>query len=419
MLPTQTYTVNSATPVRVKFATTPSTSATTTSTFAQSAVVQVLDAADNVVTGYLSSVTLEAFLDSGCSVPVDGRFEVNAATQVPSSGVATYSQLAYRKTTSTLYFKASSGALVSDCTVTPTVVSPGTPTQLIAKLPNLTVTEGFTQNASLAITGTPTAQEVGTAFDVEIRAVDDWFNIVSTDTREVSISTSDPRDTQPAAENLVNGVATFQVINTTATSSGVSHLVTPASTDTLLTSVTSKAYTVNALAASQLIVVLPGQSLLPGWQGSASAAVTGTVSEIVAGTAFSVTVMAVDTYFNKISSFAGDVDLLLDTATDDYVSLPSMATFSSGQAVATLTHKTFGSTHQLNAVSDLVLTENLFNPYTVKAAPATKFLVMLPGQTYAPGSVNCADNGGTVSAQTSGVQFKPQFARSIIFVTLI
>ena len=80
--------------------------------------------------------------------------------------------------------------------------------------------------------------------------------------------TSDPNDTEPAASTFTAGAETFSVTNITA---GTRTVV--AST-ALGTDNTSSSFTVNGGAATQVIVVLPGQTHVPG-QTTLAAAVTG------------------------------------------------------------------------------------------------------------------------------------------------
>ncbi len=238
-----------------------------------------------------------------------------------------------------------------------------------------------------------------------MKAVDDWFNVVTSDTREVNLATADPRDVHPAAANLVAGEKIFSVTNTTATSSGVNHQVNATSTDNLLALVPSKIYTVNGLAASQLIVMIPGQTHLPGTQGTAAEAFAGSGS-VVAGTQFNATVMAVDTYYNIDATVTGGgstVTLALSNGTDSNVVLPSSTAFSNGVAVMPMTHKTTGGVFRLTPTSSPVLTARTTANYAVTPAAVNKFIVVMPGETHVPGTASCTGGiTGSASQQTVG-----------------
>ena len=65
-------------------------------------------------------------------------------------------------------------------------------------------------NTPAGKTGTPTAQTAGTAFTITVNAVDDNWNVVSTNDT-VAITSSDANATLPANAALVNGTKTFSV----------------------------------------------------------------------------------------------------------------------------------------------------------------------------------------------------------------
>ncbi len=186
-------------------------------------------------------------------------------------------------------------------------------------------------------------------------------------------------------------------------------MITPASVDNNLTPVNSKTYSVNGLPASQLVIVLPGQTLLPGTQGSAAAAVSGTPTSQVAAVPFNATVLAVDTYYNIDAAFTGteSASLAMFSNTDPSVVLPSSTAFSAGQAIMSVTNNSFSLAHILRpSSSPTALTENNSASYVVASTPATRLIVILPGQTYVPGTANCV-NGitGPPDDQTVGTPF--------------
>jgi hypothetical protein len=61
-------------------------------------------------------------------------------------------------------------------------------------------------------TGAPTAQAVGVAFDVTVRAVDNEWNLIPTVTDTVRITSSDEYAGLPLDAALVGGVGTFSVM---------------------------------------------------------------------------------------------------------------------------------------------------------------------------------------------------------------
>lgn len=96
------------------FSTQPSATGTINTTFSTPPVVKLYDAYNNFVSSDSStSVTLSAFTDSSCTVAASGTVINPSATA--SSGNATFTNVKYSKSYETTYFKASSGALTTDC----------------------------------------------------------------------------------------------------------------------------------------------------------------------------------------------------------------------------------------------------------------------------------------------------------------
>jgi hypothetical protein len=67
-------------------------------------------------------------------------------------------------------------------------------------------------------TGTPTAQVVGVPFTVTVRACDDTWATVTSNTNSITITSSDASATLPATATLTAGAGTFQLtFNATGT----------------------------------------------------------------------------------------------------------------------------------------------------------------------------------------------------------
>ena len=80
-----------------------------------------------------------------------------------------------------------------------------------AKLQVLMPGETAAPNTATGKTGTPDAQTVGTAFNVTVNAVDEFWNIVPSSTDTITITSSDSSATLPADAALVNGTRAFSV----------------------------------------------------------------------------------------------------------------------------------------------------------------------------------------------------------------
>src|SRR5204863_4610865 len=141
-------------------------------------------------------------------------------------------------------------------------------------------------------TGTPTAQTAGTPFTVTVNSVDATWNVITTNDT-VAITSSDVNAVLPANAALTNGTKTFSVTlktggSATVTASDVTH--------TGITANTSTAIPVNAGAFTKLQLLVPGESAAPG----TATGKTGTSTARTAGTAFNVTVNAVDANWNVV-----------------------------------------------------------------------------------------------------------------------
>src|SRR5213076_709914 len=99
--------------------------------------------------------------------------------------------------------------------------------------------------------GTPTTQVSGTAFNVTANAVDANWNLISSSTHTVGITSSDSNATLPANAALSAGTKTFSVTLKTA---GSQTVTATDITDGTKTANTSSAMTVNAGSAIKLTI---------------------------------------------------------------------------------------------------------------------------------------------------------------------
>ena len=163
-----------------------------------------------------------------------------------------------------------------------------------AKLQLLMPGETAAPGTASGKTGTPSAQTAGSSFNVVVNAVDaNWNPVSATDT--VALSTSDANAVPPAPAALVAGTKTFALILKTA---GSSTVTATDQTNGAKTANTSPATTINAAAFAKLQILMPGETAAPG----TASGKTGAPSAQTAGSAFNVTVNAVDTNWNVVSS---------------------------------------------------------------------------------------------------------------------
>jgi hypothetical protein len=162
-------------------------------------------------------------------------------------------------------------------------------------------------------TGTPTVQTAGVAFSTTVNSVDANWNLINTNDT-VAITSSDPNATLPANAALVGGSKAFSITLKTAGSATVT------ASDTNhpgIASGTSATIPVSGSAFAKLQILVPGETAAPGTPTGK----TGTPTAQTAGSAFTVTVNAVDTNWNVVAA-AIRWESLRPTATPDCRQMP-------------------------------------------------------------------------------------------------
>jgi hypothetical protein len=180
-----------------------------------------------------------------------------------------------------------------------------------ARLQLLMPGETAAPGTSTGKTGTPSAQKTDNPLTVTVKAVDANWNLVSTASDTVAISSSDANATLPANAALSGGAQTFSVKFNTA---GSRTVTATDITDSSKTANTSPSITVNLGAFARLQVLMPGETAAPG----TTTGKTGSPTAQTAGTSFSVTVKAVDARWNVISTN----DTVHLTSSDAQATLP-------------------------------------------------------------------------------------------------
>lgn len=270
-------------------------------------------------------------------------------------------------------------------------VVPGSYTKLQLLLPG----ESAAPGTSSGKTGTPSAQTAGTSFSVTVNAVDANWNIVSSVTNTAGITSSDTYATLPANAALVSGTKTFSVTLKTA---GSKTITATDITDGTKTANTSPATTINAGAFAKMQILLPGETAAPG----SSTGKSGTASSQTSGSAFSVTVNAVDANWNLVNTITHTVGIT--SSSDANATLPSNAALVAGTKTFSITLKTAGSqTVTAGDISDGTKTANTSSSFTVNSGSLSKLQILLPGETAVPGS--STGKTGSPSGQTPGTAF--------------
>ncbi|MCB0414806.1 MAG: hypothetical protein KDD50_10760, partial [Bdellovibrionales bacterium] len=227
-------------------------------------------------------------------------------------------------------------------------ITHGSAQQLVAIFNDCqTFNPGQTSSAAAVTTGSCTNRTAGTAFNIHLYATDSEFNIITTgtdSTRVVGI-TADPSSTglhsnAEANKALSSGEATFSFTNYKL---GSSYYVAPTNAYGWGNINTSN-YNVDYESGRQLIVKLPNQTYLGGVQSLANA-ITGTPYKQTQSVSFDIEIIAVDTYFNKITGDStSNVALTGFSNTND-----CSGALTSGSRTCTVTHTSFGTTKNMSA----------------------------------------------------------------------
>jgi len=200
---------------------------------------------------------------------------------------------------------------------------PNTPNQLLLLVPN----ETFSPGTATGKSGSASGQTAGNQFTVQVYATDAWYNLIDTISHAIRVTSTDPFVSQQDMQ-LANGTRTFGYAFRTA---GTREIYCTDLTNTSIRPDTSAAITVTAGAYADLLVVLPGETPVPGDTTSVVTATPGKSGEPLAqyeGADFQVYVYATDTMWNTTALSGNTVGLMSDFS----FSNPQPETLSNGQA---------------------------------------------------------------------------------------
>jgi len=159
----------------------------------------------------------------------------------------------------------------------------------------------------------------------------------------------------------------------------------------------SNAFRVDAGPLHGLEVLLPGETA----RGGTADGKVGTPSGQQSGTAFTVTVLGVDQFWNLVPGVADSVAL---SSSDGFAVMPSRVALANGQALVSTTLYSTGP--QTITASDV--TQPSTQPGTsaatvVTGGPFARLLVLAPGEYPAPGTAN--GRGGAATDQSINYSF--------------
>jgi hypothetical protein len=305
------------------------------------------------------------------------------AVVVPNTGAGSVSPELITFTngvwTGAMTFKGAGGAVsfsVSDFSAPPHtgasnsfVVQPGPFAGLEVLVPGETARGGTADGRE----GTTSGQTAGTAFQLTVRAVDAYWNLVNTVTDSITLGSTDAFAGMPARTKLVNG----QLLqNVTLYRTGSNQIWASDLTVPTANSDTSSAFTVSGGPFARLLVLAPGVVVAPGTANGRA----GTATDQSINYAFTVTVLACDNWYNPVTGVTDVVHLISD---DPLATLPPNQALVNGSAdmslrlarggydqisVSDITRPTIpGSSTQVRAISSGFHLEAAVTPSSAKA----------------------------------------------------
>jgi hypothetical protein len=143
---------------------------------------------------------------------------------------------------------------------------------------------------------------------------------------------------------------------------------------------TSNSFTVNPGPFAGLQVLLPGESA----RGGTADGKEGATTNQQAGTAFTMTVRAVDSFWNLVSGVSDSIAL---ASTDAFAGMPSRTRLSNGQAlISTTLYRTGLQRIWASDITQPALRPDTSSAVLVTGGPFDRVLVLAPGESPAPGT---------------------------------
>ena len=273
-----------------------------------SVTIRATDASGNTVPGYSSAARLAANTGPGSISPEAITF-VNGVWTGPLT-----------------YFGAGGAVSVtcSDFSAPPhtgtsnsVTVSPGPAAGLQVLLPGETALGGTATGKS----GTPTSQPAGTLFNLTVRAVDAYWNLVPGIAHRVALGSTDTFAAMPAETTLANGQ---RLIPVRLHRAGPQRIWASDVDFPLLRPDTSAAITIVGGPFARVLVLAPGEIVAPGTASGRA----GTATDQSINYAFTVTALATDAWWNPVN---GVSDIVRFGSDDPLAVLPADTALVNGR----------------------------------------------------------------------------------------
>jgi hypothetical protein len=198
------------------------------------------------------------------------------------------------------------------------VVNPGPYAGLQVLLPGETPLGGTPSGQG----GTALGQSAGTPFQVTVRAVDAYWNLVTSISHEIALASSDAFATIPTGTSLSGGQ---RIVSVTLYSTGGQRIWASDVDDSTAAPDTSSAVTITGGPFAKVLVLAPGESPAPG----TATGRTGTATDQSINYSFTLTVLATDAWWNPVG---GVTDVVHITCSDPNATLPPDEAMVDGRA---------------------------------------------------------------------------------------
>ena len=271
--------------------------------------IRAVDASGNTVFDYAGDAVLGANTGSGTSTPSLITFTAG----VWSGPVTLFSAgSSVRLTCTDFSSPPRTGTSVN------IIVNPATFTKLQILLPGEIAKSGTADGKD----GSPSNQMAGTPFPITVRAVDQYWNVVSGIGDHIALTSSDEFAGIPADTTLVSGQLVFQG---TLYKSGTQTITAHDTDNAAITDNTSANVTIVGGTFSRVLVLAPGESPAPGTTtGRTGAAIDQSINY-----AFTLTVLATDQWWNPVT---GPTDVVHITCDDPLAQTPPNQALVNGRA---------------------------------------------------------------------------------------
>jgi hypothetical protein len=238
--------------------------------------------------------------------------------------------------------------------------NPNSPYKLLSILPGQIFLPGLESGTG----GSPSDQLAGAGFMVTTYYTDRWSNIISSGSDQIRITSTD--QFIPYQDySLVNGYVQYTYAMRTA---GQQYVFARDVANPSIKTDTSSLVTINPGAYSDLLVVLPGETHLPGDTTSTvieTPGKSGYANDQYEMTDFSVTVYATDSMWNRTSASGSPVQLY----SHFQISNPPPETLQNGQTQFTLQFLNAGQNQNLWAEGNAI--SSYYNYLDILEAPDT------------------------------------------------